>query len=44
LDDGKSLKASVQRASAAAALCCTRAGSQGSIPLRVDTDRFIEAD
>jgi ribokinase len=44
LDQATSLKASVQRASAAAALCCTRAGSQGSIPLRVETDRFIEAD
>lgn len=43
LDQGRTLAAAVRRASAAAALCCTRAGSQGSIPLRAETDGFIEA-
>jgi ribokinase len=42
LDLGHNLEASVRRASAAAALCCTRAGSQGSIPLQAETNRFIE--
>jgi ribokinase len=40
LDQGEDLRAAVQRASAAAALCCTRAGSQGSIPTRTETDAF----
>jgi len=43
LDRDGSLRDAIRRASAAAALCCTRAGSQGSIPLHVETDRFIKA-
>jgi ribokinase len=41
LDRGESLHDAVRRAAAAAALCCTRAGSQGSIPLQAETDAFI---
>ena len=40
LDRGDTLRAAVQRASTAAALCCTRQGSQGSIPTRQETDAF----
>jgi ribokinase len=38
LDRGLSLEAAMQRASRAAGLACSRAGSQGSIPLRQETD------
>jgi ribokinase len=38
LDQGESLRASVRRASVAAALCCTRHGSQGSIPTSAETN------
>jgi ribokinase len=38
LDQGDSLRAAVRRASRAAAVCCTRAGSQGSIPTAAETD------
>ena len=41
LDRGESLHDAVRRAGAAAALCCTRPGSQGSIPLEAETDAFI---
>jgi ribokinase len=41
LDRGEGLSAALQRATAAAALCCTRAGSQGSIPVAAETDRFL---
>ncbi len=41
LDCGVSLKSAVRRASAAAALCCTRAGSQGSIPIAAETDVLL---
>jgi ribokinase len=41
LDRGASLRAAVRRASAAAALCCTRPGSQGSIPTAAETDAFL---
>jgi ribokinase len=41
LDAGDSLRDAVRRAGAAAALCCTRAGSQGSIPLQAETDAFM---
>jgi ribokinase len=41
LDQGETLRQAVDRASAAAALCCTRAGSQSSLPLAVETDAFI---
>jgi ribokinase len=40
LDQGLSLREAVGRASIAAALCCTRAGSQGSIPTAAETDAF----
>jgi ribokinase len=40
LDRGETLPASVRRASIAAALCCTRHGSQGSIPTQAETDAF----
>jgi ribokinase len=42
LDQGASLRAAVRRASVAAALCCTRPGSQGSIPAAAETDRFSQ--
>jgi ribokinase len=40
LDRGETLRASVRRASLAAALCCMRHGSQGSIPTQTETDAF----
>jgi ribokinase len=40
LDRGETLRAAVRRASVAAALCCTRPGSQGSLPLAAETDGF----
>jgi ribokinase len=40
LDCGQSLRAAVQRASVSAALCCTRQGSQSSIPTSAETDAF----
>lgn len=43
LDRGEALCAAVRRASKAAALCCTRSGSQGSLPTQVETDAFMEA-
>jgi ribokinase len=44
LDRGVSLTAALNRATAAAALCCTRRGSQGSIPLARETDAFLMRD
>jgi ribokinase len=41
LDRGAALDEAVRRASAAAALCCTRPGSQGSIPTAAETDAFM---
>jgi len=41
LDCGETLRAAVRRASVAAGICCTRLGSQGSIPAAVDTDRMV---
>jgi ribokinase len=38
LDRGLSLPAALERANAAAALCCTRAGTQGSMPASVEID------
>jgi ribokinase len=38
LDAGRALPAAVARAVAAASLCCTRAGSQGSLPGRSEID------
>jgi ribokinase len=43
LDQGEPLREAVRRASSAAALCCTRHGSQGSIPAQAETDAFIAA-
>jgi ribokinase len=40
MDRGDALQAAVRRASVAAALCCTRHGSQGSIPRGAETDAF----
>jgi ribokinase len=40
LDRGEGLPAAVRRASIAAALCCTRPGSQGSLPTAAETDAF----
>jgi ribokinase len=40
LDRGETLRAAVRRASVAAALSCTRDGSQGSLPTAADTDGF----
>ena len=39
LDRGMALAGALRRASAAAAICCTRRGSQGSLPHAADTDR-----
>lgn len=43
LDRGLSLRASAIRASAAAALCCTREGSQQSLPFAAETDALLAA-
>jgi ribokinase len=40
LDLGETLRSAARRATTAAALCCTRAGSQGSIPTGTETDAF----
>ncbi|HYZ24708.1 MAG TPA: ribokinase [Rhodopila sp.] len=40
LDQGTPLRDAVTRASRAAAICCTRQGSQGSIPRAEETDGF----
>jgi ribokinase len=44
LDRGAVLTAALHRATAAAALCCTRHGSQGSIPLASETDALLAPD
>jgi ribokinase len=41
LDRGENLPAAVHRASVAAALCCTRQGSQSSIPTHQETNGFV---
>lgn len=41
LDRGASLLDALHRATAAAGLCCTRAGSQGSAPFAAETDAFM---
>jgi ribokinase len=43
LDRGATLPDALTRASAAAALCCTRAGSQSSLPSATETDALLEA-
>jgi ribokinase len=42
LDRGQSLTDALHRATAAAALCCTRPGSQGSIPWADETDGLLQ--
>jgi ribokinase len=44
LDRGTTLIDALVRATAAAALCCTRPGSQGSIPTGRETDAFVASD
>ncbi len=44
LDRGATLTDALHRATAAAALCCTREGSQGSIPTASETDALIGLD
>jgi ribokinase len=44
LDRGATLGAALGRANAAAALCCTRHGSQSSIPRANETDAFLAQD
>jgi ribokinase len=41
LDRGLGLLAALSRANAAAALCCMRTGSQGSIPTAAETEAFM---
>lgn len=41
LDRGQSLTDALQRATAAAALCCMKPGSQGSLPWAEETDAFL---
>ena len=43
LDRGMAMPMALRRASAAAALCCTRRGSQGSLPLAAETDGLLGA-
>jgi ribokinase len=42
LDRGLDLPAALRRAACAAALCCTRAGSQGSLPDAAETDGALK--
>ncbi len=42
LDRGQSLTEALHRATAAAALCCTKPGSQGSVPWAAETDAFLQ--
>ena len=44
LDRGATLGAALGRANAAAALCCTRHGSQSSIPRANEADAFLAQD
>lgn len=43
IDRGVALPAAMRRATAAAAICCTRPGSQSSIPFAEETDQLIAA-
>jgi ribokinase len=43
LDSGVGLRGAVNWASAAAGLCCTRRGSQASLPTAAETDAFLAA-
>jgi ribokinase len=44
LDRGATMQAALRRATAAAALCCTRHGSQSSLPRGDETDAFDRRD
>ncbi len=44
LDAGASLDRALRRGAAAAAIACTRAGSQGSIPTAAETDSLLHRD
>jgi ribokinase len=44
LDRGATMQAALRRATAAAALCCTRHGSQSSLPHGDETDAFDRRD
>jgi|ERR1700722_5170468 len=44
LDRGATMRAALRRATAAAALCCTRHGSQSSLPHRDETDAVDRRD
>lgn len=44
LDRQETLRDAIHRAILAAALCCTRSGSQGSIPTGAETDAFRPAN
>ncbi len=44
LDRGATLPAALARAIAAAGICCTRAGSQGSLPAAAETDAVMARD
>jgi ribokinase len=41
LDRGVELEAALRRANAAAALCCTKPGSQDSTPTTAEIDAFL---
>jgi ribokinase len=41
MDAGQPLRAAVARAVAAASLCCTRPGSQGSLPTHLEIDAWV---
>jgi ribokinase len=43
LDRGLDIRAAIRRANVAAALCCSHAGSQGSLPLAIATDAALAA-
>jgi ribokinase len=43
LDSGETLRSAIKAATAAAALCCTRAGSQGSLPFHAETQEFARS-
>jgi ribokinase len=43
LERGETLLTAVRRAGIAAAVCCTRQGSQGSLPTQAETDAFERA-
>ncbi len=42
LDRGLAFPAALRRANLAGALCCTRVGTQASLPTRVETDGLLD--